>query len=574
MKSRTALLALLAIASASARAQQTAPAPLDASPSSTVLNVVVESNDGRLVNGLKASDFILSIDGKRQPIDRVAARKPGPRVIALLLDEFHVGSDQTAAVREAAHRFVEQQVRADDRVVVLKPLDSLPAIHLTADRERMHDAIDRFEGRKGNYEPRSPLEEQTIGRSPALADASRAQVVLSGLRALASRLGTEAGRAGIVLVSGGFTPDARLANARALPSASIVERFANRFDVPVFAIVPGAGADDDPDAAVLEQLATQTGGFFARGGDVAAALHRASVELDGGYVLTFKMPQGQDGRFHEVSVQTTRKNTTVRTRAGYIAPLPPGLRAAFARDTAPPITTRLQHRSRFIDVWSGVTRFVDAGGQVVVTWEPDGPVGVAPSPATRVSLVATQPNGTVLFKGDLLPVRSEALAGSDVVNRAAFHAPPGRVYLDMTIFGIRGEKLDIDARDLDVPAEGPTLQLLPPAIVAARTAREFREAAANADAPPDPGREFSRTTRLLIRVPLTGGNSDSRVSARFVNRSGQMLRTLDAMPGSTNGVSQFDLPLAPFAPGDYVLLLTATSGKAAVEQRLAIRVTG
>lgn len=574
MAFRVLVLALLAVVSASPRAQPPAspPPPADA-PLNQTLNVVVEAADGRLVSGLRASDFQLSIDGTRQPIDSVTARVAGPRVLALLLDEFHVGSAQTAAVREAAHRFIEQQVRDGDRVVVLKPLDSLPAIHLTADRDRMHDAINAFEGRKGNYEPRSPLEEQTIGRSPALAEASRAQVVLSGLRALASRLGTQPGRAGIILISEGFTRDARLANARALPSASTVERFANRFDVPVFAIDPVTGPSDDPGEMTLAQLAAQTGGFYQSGGDIAAGLRRANAELDGGYLLEFRMPQGADGRFHSVAVRTARRNTNARTRAGYIAPLPPTLRAEFARDTAEPVTTRLQHRSQFVDVWSGVTRFTNAEGQVVVTWEPGHPFGVAASEAARVALVATQPNGTVLFQGELTPVRTEPLAGSDVTNRAAFTAPPGRVYLDMTIFDARGQKLDIDARDLEVPAAGPVPELLPPVIVATRSAREFREAAANADAPPDPGREFSRTTRLLIRVPVSGG-AGARVSARLLNRSGQTLRTIDELPDTANGVSQFDLPLAPYAPGSYELLLTATTGKSAVQQRVAIRVTG
>jgi len=218
--SRIAVAVLLALATAAGRAQQPRSSPPSDGGTQT-LTVIVESIDGRAVTGLRASDFVLTIDGARQPIDVATARKSAPRAIALLLDEFHVGSDETAAVREAAHRFIEQQIRADDRVVVLKPLDSLPAIHLTSDRERMHEAVNAFEGRKGIYEPRSALEEQTIGRSPVLAEASRAQVVLSGLRALASRLGTQPGRAGIVLISEGFTRDARLANAHALPSMSI-----------------------------------------------------------------------------------------------------------------------------------------------------------------------------------------------------------------------------------------------------------------------------------------------------------------------------------------------------------------
>jgi VWFA-related protein len=568
---RAAVLMLLVLASGGLRAQQ--PAAVEA-PLTQKLTVIVEGAGGRLVGGLRAGDFILTVDGVAQPVDEATARQPGPRVIALLLDEFHVGSAQTEAVREAAHRFVERHVRADDRVVVLKPLDSLPSIQLTGDRDRMHDAINAFEGRKGNYEPRSPLEAQTIGRSPALAEATRAQVVLSGLRALASRLGRQPGRAAIILVSEGFTRDARLANARALPSASTVERFANRFDVPVFAIDPASGGDDDKGEAVLERMAAQTGGFFSRGGDIAAAMERAGAELDAGYVLTFKAPKGADGHFHEVSIRTARRNTTARTRAGYIAPQPPGVRAAFARDTAEPVTTRLQHRSRFIDVWSGVTRFMNSDAEVVVTWEPGLPFGLGTaSPASRVTLVASQPDGTVLFRGELSPVRTMPLAGSDVVNRAAFTAPPGRVYLDMTIFGERGEKLDVDARDLEVPAAGPVPQLLAPAIVAARTAREFREAAANANAPPDPGREFSRTTRLLIRVAVSGG-TDPRVSAALLNRSGQTLHAITEMPDNPSGVSQFDLPLAPFAPGDYILLLTATGQKSQVEQRVSIKVTG
>ena len=41
-----------------------------------------------------------------------------------------------------------------------------------------------FEGRKGNYAPRNPLEAETLGTAPALVEAGRAQVVLSALRAL------------------------------------------------------------------------------------------------------------------------------------------------------------------------------------------------------------------------------------------------------------------------------------------------------------------------------------------------------------------------------------------------------
>ena len=141
-------------------------------------------------------------------------------------------------MREAVTRFVDERLRADDTVVVLKPLDSLPAIRLTADRGPTRDAIATFEGRKGNLEPRTTLEEETLGRAPALVEAGRAQVVLSALRALVGQLGSAPGRSAVLLVSEGFAQQPRRLSARGLPDVGIVERYANRYDVPVYAFDP------------------------------------------------------------------------------------------------------------------------------------------------------------------------------------------------------------------------------------------------------------------------------------------------------------------------------------------------
>jgi VWFA-related protein len=571
---RLLLLLIAAIAASGQTAEQPQPAQDHAAARPMQVTATVETPQGRAIAGLRGADFELTVDGQRQPVGTATARTAGPRVIAILLDEFHVDAASTDRVREAAHRFVETRLRPDDRVVVLKPLDSLPEIHLTNDRDRLHDAIAAFEGRKGVYAPRSALEAETISRAPEAAETSRAQIVLSGLRALASRLGGQPGRAAILLVSDGFTRAPHLSEATALPDATVVERFANRFDVPVYAIDPDADGGNADARQTLEQLAARTGGFFDATGDVAAALDRAAAELDAGYILSFTPAHPADGRFHAIQIGVARRQAVVRSRAGYIAPPPPELLHARKSLDDPIVTTRLQRRSPFIEVWSGITRFRDARGHVVVTWEPGrGPAGLS-SEATRVSLVATRPDGTVLYQGVLTPVRTTPIAGTAVRNSAEFDAPVGRVYLDMTIFGVRGQKLDVDARDLEVPAAGPAIQMLPPAILAARSAREFREAAADVDAPPDPGREFSRTTRLLIRVAAVGGSSDARITAQLLNRVGQTITSLAVVPDGPAGVTQFDLPLAPFAPGDYLLLMTATGPQGAAEQRVPIRVTG
>jgi hypothetical protein len=148
------------------------------------------------------------------------------------------------------------------------------------------------------------------------------------------------------------------------------------------------------------------------------------------------------------------------------------------------------------------------------------------------------------------------------------------VQLDMTILGVAGEKLDVDARDLDVPAMKGTAPLLLPAIlIATQSAREFREKAADANAAPDPSREFRRTERLVIRVPAYASGSPVPVTARLLNRLAQPMRELESLPNS-DGVAQFDLPLATLAPGEYYLLFSVPGPSGPVDQRVGFKITG
>jgi hypothetical protein len=148
------------------------------------------------------------------------------------------------------------------------------------------------------------------------------------------------------------------------------------------------------------------------------------------------------------------------------------------------------------------------------------------------------------------------------------------VQLDMTILGVRGEKLDIDARDVEVPALTNTSALLLPAIlIATQSAREFREVVADANAAPGPSRQFRRTEHLVIRVPAYTGDTPLPVTARLLNRLAQPMRDLGTLPGD-GGVSQFELPLAPLAPGEYYLQFTVKGPSGPIDQRLVFRITG
>jgi hypothetical protein len=244
--------------------------------------------------------------------------------------------------------------------------------------------------------------------------------------------------------------------------------------------------------------------------------------------------------------------------------------------SGPILPTRLLRRSPLVDVWSGVARASENAGRVVVTWEPGrGATGTQKSGAARVVLKATTKEGTVLFDGMLAPVRIGEAADATSPDRAEFDAPSGRVQLDMTILGVRGEKLDVDARDLDVPSmKGTASLLLPPIVIATQSAREFREVVADVNAAPDPSRQFRRTERLIIRVPAYAGGAPVIVSARLLNRLAQPVLDIDAIPDVVPGVSQFDLPLAPLAPGEYFLQFTINGPTGPVNQRVGFKITG
>ncbi len=134
--------------------------------------------------------------------------------------------------------------------------------------------------------------------------------------------------------------------------------------------------------------------------------------------------------------------------------------------------------------------------------------------------------------------------------------------IDIKILDDRGVVLDTDARDLEVPTfAGSKPTILPPAVLRITTAREYRAALENPDAPPLPTREFRRTERLLLRVPAYEANgTPARVGATLLNRWRQPMRALTPMDeASRDGVTQFDLPLAPLAPGEYTVRFTTGS---------------
>jgi VWFA-related protein len=238
----------------------------------TVVRIDVLAFDarGRFVDNLKAADFEVREDGVVQTLDAVGlmrtptadlvpatavdreidldeqaeARRPGSRLFAIYLDEYHVSAKDAERVRDAVIRFLDG-LGPRDLVVVMKPLDSVLAIRLTHDLASARDAVASFAPRKGDYEPRNAYEKNYMATLPGAIEQMRAQVTLSALNALAVHLGwiSADARKSLIVVTEGFGRGMRY-RGMSLPTLDSVGRSANRYNVAVYPIDPTTPADD------------------------------------------------------------------------------------------------------------------------------------------------------------------------------------------------------------------------------------------------------------------------------------------------------------------------------------------
>ncbi|MEP6918668.1 MAG: hypothetical protein ABJC89_23715, partial [Acidobacteriota bacterium] len=279
------------VASSVLSAQQPAPSDSPLPIPLVRIDAVVTDAQGRPILDLRPSDFELLDNGSAKPIGGVelrtaprggavdagpiaseadeerAARQPGARVFAFVLDEFHTSPGASAArLREAVTQFIDRNLGPRDLAVVMKPLDSVATIDFTRERAVLQRVVDGFTGRKGDYAPRSPFEEQYIGRAPAAVKAARIQIVTAALRELTLRLGDlKADRGVLVLFSEGFPRD-NTGGRNRIPDLQGVVRASGRFHLATYTFNPAAPQDDAAPAereratAMLQWLAEQTGG--------------------------------------------------------------------------------------------------------------------------------------------------------------------------------------------------------------------------------------------------------------------------------------------------------------------------
>ena len=354
----------------------------------------------------------------------------------------------------------------------------------------------------------------------------------------------------------------------------------------------------------LRVLADQTDGrAIVNRNDLDTGMKQITRDSSAYYLIGYNSTQApSDGKFHEIKVRVKRPGVQVRARKGYwaltatetakaLAPPKPALPKPFEEALA---SVERPKRAGVIRTWIGTSRGENGKTKVTFVWEPvpkaPGDRARPDEEPARVSVMAVGTDGAPYFRGRVPDIAlasaappaaaSSAATGTPpprAPSRVTFDAQPGKMQLRLSVEGAGAQVLDSEVRDITVPdltAPQPTLGT--PEVFRARTVRDYQQLKADADAVPVAAREFSRTDRLLLRVPAYApGDTVPALTARLLNRGGQAMTDLPVSPSPASKTQQqIELPLASLPPGDYIIEVTAAGEGGEAKQLVGFRVTG
>ena len=424
------------------------------------VDVIVNDDNGDPVLDLTEADFEVFEDGEPQTIEQFRLIRvdgnpppgaPPPREIRNRLDEevelarddvrlfvfffddYHVRLGNSLAVKEPLIRFVRTQLRPNDVVGMMYPLTPVDAISFTRNHDSVVSAIERFEGRKFNYEPRNRAEELYSRAPTEVVERIRNDVVMGALRGLATRLGgLREGRKAIIYISEGLTAmlppqlrnydaslggfvnprarspmtgenDMREATAAAFAEGDLYSRMrevftaANRNNAAIYTLDPrglavfefgideSVGPQQDRRSLQMTQdtlrtLADETDGrAIVNRNDLAPGLAQIVRDSSFYYLLGYNSTQAPtDGEFHEITVRLNRRGLDVRARKGYWAWTDADIVRAttVVPDTPKPVLQALAsiatsvQAGKYVRTWLGTARGESGKTQVTLIWEP------------------------------------------------------------------------------------------------------------------------------------------------------------------------------------------------------------
>jgi VWFA-related protein len=337
----------------------------------------------------------------------------------------------------------------------------------------------------------------------------------------------------------------------------------------------------------LRTLAAETDGrAIVNRNDLATGLRQIVRDSSAYYLLGYTSTVGAiDGKFHDIRVRVRRPGVEVRARKGYWAhSVESAARATALPKPGPPkaVETALAAiapiRSRLVRTWIGSARGDNGRTSVTFLWEPvartPGDARAASEVPARVMLTAASADGEPYYRGRVAPTAPPAPGSVPAGSQITFQAKPGTLQLRVAVEGADSEVLDAVTQEVVIPdLTASQTALGTPAVFRARTARELQQIQADPQVMPTAVREFSRTERLLVRLPAYGpGGSAPVVSARLLSRGGEAM--LDLKVAADAKGSSMEVPLAALAPGEYLVEIKAGGQGAEATELVAFRVTG
>jgi VWFA-related protein len=426
------------------------------------VDVIASARDGSVIADLKPEDFEVTEDGKPQKIEafrfieldggllrdpnappprqirndadeETEAARDDVRLFAFFLDDYHVRRGSSLSSRQEISRFIETQLGPTDMVAIMYPLQPIASIRFTRNHDAIRRAIEQFEGRKFEYEPRNEYEQKIAYYPTEIVEKVRNQISLSALESLVSRMGAmKEGRKTLVLVSEGYSnmlppqmrnpsaalggignPAANDPNAgrddpnefRAQAFASfdmqedlrLIYQAANRNNVSIYPLDPRGLATNEFDISeninvqtdrgylnstmdTLRIIAEQTDGrAILNRNDLTLAMKQIVRDASAYYLLGYSSASAPtDGKFHEIRVRIKRPGVQARARRGYWAVSPADVERMTKLATTPPVPKPVENalaslayptRMRVVRTWIGAERGENGKTRVTFVWE-------------------------------------------------------------------------------------------------------------------------------------------------------------------------------------------------------------
>jgi VWFA-related protein len=449
------------------------------------VDVIVTDKNGNSVSDLNQTDFEVTELGKLQTVetfkrvDLDGGLIPGPdgpprairtdndeeleaarddvRLFGLFLDDYHVRRLSSLSTRNDIARFIETQLGPSDMIGLMYPLTPLDAVRFTRNHDVVMRAVQQFNGRKFEYEPKNPVEERYSYYPATTVELIRNDVSLSALKALIIHMGSlKEGRKALLLVSEGYSNmlppqlqnpcaacgsignpqagnpmagggllESRLASMASFDmndSLRLVYDLANKNNVAIYAIDPRRLATNEFDISENINIKTDTqylnstmetlrtlafesdGRAIVNRNDLTTAMKQIVRDTSSYYLLGYNSTLAPtDGKFHEIKVRVKRSGVQVRARRGYwaVSQEDIGRMTAIANPKPGPpkaVESALAaisqpSRARVVRTWIGTDRGTDGRTKVSFVWEP---VPRAPGDTLRSSETAARVTVTAI----------------------------------------------------------------------------------------------------------------------------------------------------------------------------------